>query len=341
MTTRVQRRLLSAFLTGLALCIISTSIVDAQFGFGGSERFARGQNVAPVYEGFEQNADGTFTMYFGYLNRNYEEEVDVPVGEANFFEPGPADRGQPAHFYPRRNSFLLQVVVPADWGQKELVWTVISRGKTEKARGKLLPSWVIDDGVMRGNRGSRGDLGDVGKDYEVVNKPPSITLEGAAQRTISVSESVSLSVFITDDGAEPEPPWVKERRARRAAQQQAVVRNQGDQPTLPGAPPPAAGRGRGASLPPSVQLRAQPVVRPPVQGQRPGVTWTHHRGESGKVTFSNMYPPLEKGRATVTARFSAPGTYVLRAYADDGVRLTPADVTVTVTPAASAIDRSR
>jgi hypothetical protein len=328
MTATLQKRL-RAVLTGLALCIVSTGVVYAQFGFGGSERFARGQNVVPVYEGFEQNADGTYTMYFGYLNRNYEEEVDVPIGEANSFEPGPADRGQPAHFYPRRNSFLLKVVVPADWGDKEVIWTLSSRGKTEKARGKLLPSWVIDEGVMRGNRGSRGDLGDVGKDYEVVNTPPSITLEGPAQRTVSVSESVSFTVFITDDGAEPQPPWLKDRQARRAQ------RSQGDQPTRPGAP--AAGSGaRATPLPPSVQLRVEPVVRPPAQGQRPGVTWTHHRGEAGKVTFSNMYPRLENGRATVTARFSAPGTYVLRAYADDGVRMTPMDVTVTVTPAAAS-----
>ena len=30
------------------------------------------------------------------------------------------------------------------------------------------------------------------------------------------------------------------------------------------------------------------------------------------------------------ARFSAPGTYVLRAYADDGILVSTADVTVTV-----------
>ncbi len=28
-----------------------------------------GQNVAPVYEGFETNADGSFNLLFGYYNR--------------------------------------------------------------------------------------------------------------------------------------------------------------------------------------------------------------------------------------------------------------------------------
>ena len=43
-------------------------------------RHASGQGVAPVYEGFDVNADGSFNMWFGYMNRNYEEAVDLPVG---------------------------------------------------------------------------------------------------------------------------------------------------------------------------------------------------------------------------------------------------------------------
>ena len=39
-----------------------------------------GQAVAPVYEGFDINPDGSFNMWFGYMNRNYEEEIDLPVG---------------------------------------------------------------------------------------------------------------------------------------------------------------------------------------------------------------------------------------------------------------------
>ncbi len=57
-----------------------------------------GQGLAPVYEGFDINPDGTYNMWFGYMNRNFEEELDVPVGADNKFEPGTADRGQPTHF---------------------------------------------------------------------------------------------------------------------------------------------------------------------------------------------------------------------------------------------------
>ena len=44
---------------------------------------ARGQNVVPVFEGFWKNADGTADLLFGYYNRNWEEEIDIPVGPAN------------------------------------------------------------------------------------------------------------------------------------------------------------------------------------------------------------------------------------------------------------------
>src|SRR5262245_9534330 len=76
---------------------------------------SRGLNVVPVFEGWEQNADGSFNMVFAYLNRNYDEEIDIPIGPDNSIEPAGPDRGQPTHFYPRRNRFVFRVTVPKDW----------------------------------------------------------------------------------------------------------------------------------------------------------------------------------------------------------------------------------
>ena len=49
-----------------------------------------------------------------------------------------------------------------------------------------------------------------------------------------------------------------------------------------------------------------------------------------------MVVPLEKtgGRATTTVHFSAPGTYVIRAVADDQIFTTPINFTVNVRPSA-------
>jgi hypothetical protein len=44
-------------------------------------------------------------MFFGYMNSNWEEELDVPIGPDNHIDPGGPDQEQPTHFYPRRNMF--------------------------------------------------------------------------------------------------------------------------------------------------------------------------------------------------------------------------------------------
>ncbi|HJN44044.1 MAG TPA: hypothetical protein QF572_07685 [Vicinamibacterales bacterium] len=98
--------------------------------------YRTGQSVQPVFEGWSQNTDGTFTMWFGYLNRNYEERPHIPVGPNNHFAPGPVDRGQPTHFYPRRQNFLFGVTVPADWGDKDLVWTMSHKDQVYTASGR-------------------------------------------------------------------------------------------------------------------------------------------------------------------------------------------------------------
>ena len=52
-------------------------------------------------------------------------------------------------------------------------------------------------------------------------------------------------------------------------------------------------------------------------GRRLSVEWTKYRGP-GDVRFSDPSPPIEDGAARTTARFTAPGAYVLRVLASDG-----------------------
>ena len=64
------------------------------------------------------------------MNRNWEEEIDVPVGPDNGFNVGGADQGQPTHFLPRRNRFVFRVPVPEDFTDKdELIWTLTTHGQ--------------------------------------------------------------------------------------------------------------------------------------------------------------------------------------------------------------------
>jgi hypothetical protein len=156
-------------------------------------KYASGQNIAPVFEGWMRNADGTISMLFGYMNRNYEESLDVPVGANNQFEPGDADRGQPTHFLPRRQRFIFAVVVPGNWEKdRRLVWKLTVNGRTETANGWLQPEWEVDEGVIQMN------IGPGGAPPDPPNHAPTIT--GSGDETIARNTPLTLSVHATDDG---------------------------------------------------------------------------------------------------------------------------------------------
>jgi hypothetical protein len=141
--------------------LVPTAGLIAQSGVDpfGSRRRATGAPVAPVFEGWEPNRDGTFNLYFGYQNRNSHEEIEIPVGQDNFFSPGPIDRGQPTHFLVNRQKLVFAVVVPADFGNKILNWTLISHGRTETVPGKLSPILQIAATTDNKNAAPIVDLG--------------------------------------------------------------------------------------------------------------------------------------------------------------------------------------
>ena len=145
--------------------------------FAQSLSYTSGQTVSPAYEGWEQDADGSKYFVFGYMNKNWEEELDVPIGPANSFAPGDADRGQPTHFLPRRNRFIFRVPVPKGFTEKdELVWTLTTQGKTTKAYASLRTDYLIDDIVKASETGALG----AGTSSPTIraNKPPTVRAEG-------------------------------------------------------------------------------------------------------------------------------------------------------------------
>ena len=165
--------------------------------------YSKGQNVAPAYEGWEQAPDGTKYFLFGYMNRNWEEEIDVPVGPDNGFNVGGADQGQPTHFLPRRNRFVFRVRVPNGFTEKdELIWTLTTHGKTEKAYATLRPDYIVDDVVKASETGA---LGAGTSSPEVrANKPPAVRIEEVKARNVKVGEPLTLVAEVKDDGI-PKP----------------------------------------------------------------------------------------------------------------------------------------
>jgi hypothetical protein len=285
--------------------------------------------VSPAYEGWEIGADGQRYFVFGYMNRNWEEEVDVPVGPENGFNLGDPDQGQPTHFLPRRNRFVFRVPVPKGFSEKdELVWTLTTQGRTERAYASLRLDYQIDDVVRASETGA---LGAGSSSPEIrANKPPSIEIQGRKSITVKVNEPVSLTAAVEDDG-------VPRRRGSGLAG--AAVANPGSRQLT------ADTRVNRAMLPPSRVTVGKNVGL--------HVSWFVYRGK-GRVQFTPdqimswedtrvganspwapvWIPPQmpPDGKATVQVTFADPGIYVLRSRADDGALTADGHVTVTVVP---------
>jgi len=289
--------------------------------------YQQGQNVSPAFEGWEANEDGSFDLVFGYMNRNWWEELDVPVGPDNHISPGPEDQGQPTHLLPRRNRFVFKVRVPADFGDQEMVWTLTTKGKTEFAYGSLRIDYQLDNIVIASETGALG----IGRsDAETrANTPPVLTVEGETVRHVGVGQSVKIVATIADDGLE------KAIERSQAAAARAAESESDEPPTL-----------SRRQLRPPIRITVSKVVAL-------HLTWFVFRSE-GEVTFD---PPQVKtwedtrtgsnspwapmwvrpsvpadARWEVTVTFDRPGTYVLRGRADDGALYHDQDITFIVRP---------
>jgi hypothetical protein len=274
----------------------------------GAQVAVTGQDISPAYEGWEQNADGSFNLVFGYFNRNWEEEIDAPIGPDNNIEPGGPDQGQPTHFLPRRNRFLVRIHVPKDFGNKELVWTLTTHGKTNRAYATLKPDYFIDDIVIMNNSGAGGAGG--GSPDTIGNKAPVLKVEGEKSRKVKAGEPITLSAVATDDGkprARPMPAALSE--ASRAAR---------------GTPNSATG----LRLSWFVYRGAGKVTFDPSQIE----VWEDYRdGANSPWSAGWRTPPTPTdGKWVSKVTFSEPGTYVLRCLVHDGGLMASEDITFVV-----------
>src|SRR5229473_3835034 len=252
-----------------------------------------GQGVSPVYEGFDVNPDGTYNLWFGYMNLNWEEELDIPVGPENGFDPG-GDRGQPTHFAPRRHKDVFRVVVPKDFGKQKLVWKISVRGRTETIAGTLAPVWQIDR--RRTTRGGTDDAIDS-------NTPPVASVQPPEQ-TIAAGTRATLALSATDDGLP--------KRIRTSFPSSYVP------PQLYAVPPSTAPqRGAAPAQPGGAGGRGAGPAAAGGDGGSLSYEWFKLRGP-GKVNFAEQRGILANGKASAMASFSEPGDYLLQVVVDDG-----------------------
>jgi len=172
-----------------------------------------GQSVSPSFEGWYPNPDGTRSLVFGYFNRNYNEHLYLPIGPENRFEPGLTDQGQPTHFYPRRQTGVFAIVVPAVFGEQKLTWNLTAHGVTIAIPGHLRPEWEITalEEMTSGNTPPllrfNGPESNPGQGPLGIRSSP---LQAA------VGEPTTITVWATDDGVR------KSRSATRPARNGVV-----------------------------------------------------------------------------------------------------------------------
>jgi len=154
-----------------------------------------GASVTGAFEGWFTNSDGSFSLLFGYFNRNQKQELDVPVGPNNRFEPGGPDRGQPTHFLIGRQYGVFVVRVPADFGKgNKITWTIVANGRTTSIPGTLNTDYEVSPF----------------KEAAVGNTPPVVRFEEngpsvqgplamSVERTAKVGVPLTLTVWPADD----------------------------------------------------------------------------------------------------------------------------------------------
>ena len=156
---------------------------------------AKGQSVSPSFEGWYENPDGTFSLAFGYFNRNYEEELDIPIGPNNKIEPGSPDQGQPTHFLTRRHTGVFTITVPKDFGvDKKVTWTIVSGGETIAIPGHLRAEWKID-ALKEATSGNTPPVVKLSASGKTAQGPAGVRLAATA----TVGAPLPLDVWVTDD----------------------------------------------------------------------------------------------------------------------------------------------
>jgi len=191
------RRQLVARYTAVVLGITG-ALVSAQ-QLPSEPRRGFGASITGAFEGWYDNPDGRRTFLVGYLNRNADQALDVPIGPNNRIEPGGPDLGQPTHFLPGRRHGVFSITVPRDFTSPEhrLTWTIVANGQTTVIPIRLHPDYLVSPFV----------------DVAVKNTPPVLRLEqngpsiqgpvallaGATTRSIAITSPLSLPIFASDD----------------------------------------------------------------------------------------------------------------------------------------------
>lgn len=198
-------RLLLPLLGGLLIAAPLHAQIPERFrDYPLSTRGTTGEIVAPMFNGWIANEDGSTTMIFGFANQNRTATVDVPLGPNNKLEPAQLQGAQPTHFpvYSRRGFVGIQergafgVTVPADMAGTEVIWTLTSGGNTYSIPGRATSAaYELSAGIS-----ASGSLRPAIRFSE--GGPESVNEVGiyAEPKTVKVGQALTLYALMQDRG---------------------------------------------------------------------------------------------------------------------------------------------
>jgi hypothetical protein len=173
-----------------------------------------GLRVAPFFDGWYENLDGTVTFSFGYSNLNRNEVAEIPLGPDNFIVPKEYDGRQPTSFPPAvpdnatdgsagrrdRERGVFTITVPPSFGG-DVVWTLRYRGQSYSVPARARMSayqlrWPMAMGsippLLRFKPGGPAGRGPMGIEADAVEARVGVPL--------------SLAISITDDSVREKDP---------------------------------------------------------------------------------------------------------------------------------------
>lgn len=196
---------LLTLITGLLIAApLYSQLPERLRDFPLATRGATGEAVAPMFNGWVKNEDGSVTMIFGFANQNREAVVDIPLGPNNNLEPAQFQGAQPTHFpvYNRGGFVGIQergafgVTVPADMADTEVIWTLSSGGKTYSIPGRAT-SAAYELSAEEAAAGSLRPAIRINEDGTESTDSVGIYAE---PQVVNVGEGLTLSALIQDRG---------------------------------------------------------------------------------------------------------------------------------------------
>jgi len=292
---------------GVALLMAAAAPVLAQNTSPLEPARPRGQGIAPYFEGWYDNRDGTYTFSFGYFNFNTEEVLEIPVGPDNFIEPIEYNGMQSTVFdvSPRRERGTFAVTVPAAFAQSQgtVTWT-LRRGQFELS----VPGYIgvqnhaLTHGPMP--MGSEELILRFSEDGPEARGPQGLVAEDV--RTVRVGEAMELTAWVTD-------PSVRAARFPGAPQEGELEALS----TLTWFVHQGAHDGVTFEKDPNaVPVEPEPEPEPAPAAAPPDSTAADQDEEEEPPPPNVVEIPVGGGVGTVIARFSKPGDYVLRVRSD-------------------------